>query len=165
MGDKEKSVFSIFLSLGSNLGDREKNIEKAYKKIEKQIGEIKSSSAFFYSSPVGFISNNDFVNAVCEVLTKMDIYSTFAATQLIEKEIGRVDKSINDHYSDRVIDIDIILAGELVINTPQLTIPHPKFHERNFVLSPLCEIAPDVIHPILKKSIREIKNELNEKFI
>lgn len=165
MGDTENSVFSIFLSLGSNLGDREKNIKKAYKKIEKQIGEIKSSSAFFYSSPVGFISNNEFANTVCEVSTTMDIYSIFAATQLIEKEIGRVDKSIKNYYSDRIIDIDIILIGELVINTPQLTIPHPKFHERNFVLSPLCEIAPDVIHPILKKSIREIKNELNEKSI
>lgn len=165
MEDKEKNVFSVFLSLGSNLGEREKNIEKAYKKIEKQIGKIKSSSAFFYSSPVGFISNNEFVNTACEVETDMEVYSLFATIQQIEKEIGRVGKSISNHYSDRVIDIDIILAGELVINTPQLKIPHPKFHERNFVLSPLSEIAPDVIHPILKMSIREIKYELDEKLI
>ena len=165
MAKKENSVYSIFLSLGSNLGDKEENIIKAYKKIEKQIGEIKSSSAFFYSSPVGFKSNNNFVNTTCEVITDIDINKAFAITQLIEKEIGRVEKSLYNQYSDRIIDIDIILAGDMVMNTPKLTIPHPRFHERNFVLTPLCEIAPDVIHPVLKKSVREIKNEFDEKLM
>lgn len=165
MAKKENSVYSLFLSLGSNLGDKEENIIKAYKKIEKQIGEIKSSSAFFYSSPVGFKSNNNFVNTTCEVITDIDINKAFAITQLIEKEIGRVEKSLYNQYSDRIIDIDIILAGDMVMNTPKLTIPHPRFHERNFVLTPLCEIAPDVIHPVLKKSVREIKNEFDEKLM
>lgn len=165
MAKKENSVYSLFLSLGSNLGDKEENIIKAYKKIEKQIGEIKSSSAFFYSSPVGFKSNNNFVNTTCEVITDIDINKAFAITQLIEKEIGRAEKSLYNQYSDRIIDIDIILAGDMVMNTPKLTIPHPRFHERNFVLTPLCEIAPDVIHPVLKKSVREIKNEFDEKLM
>lgn len=165
MANTENSIYSLFLSLGSNLGNKEENIIKAYKKIEKQIGEIISSSAFFYSTPVGFKSDNNFVNTTCEVITNLDINMVFAITQLIEKEIGRAGKSHNNQYSDRIIDIDIILAGDMVINTPKLTIPHPRFHKRNFVLTPLCEIAPDVIHPVLKKSVREIKNEFNENLI
>ena len=161
MIDKEAVIFSVFLSLGSNLGNKENNIEKAYKKIEMQIGKIKSSSAFFYSSPQGFISDNDFVNSVCEVTASIDVYTLFATIQSIEKELGRVSKSTKGQYSDRIIDIDILMIGNLIIDTPELTIPHPKFHERDFVLIPLLEIAPDIIHPILKKSVRELKDELN----
>jgi 2-amino-4-hydroxy-6-hydroxymethyldihydropteridine diphosphokinase len=164
MEEKRNDVFSVFLSLGSNLGDKEKNIKIAYNKIEKQIGEIKSSSAFFYSSPVGFTSDNCFVNSACEVLSEMSIYKLFAITQGIEKEIGRVEKSLRNEYSDRIIDIDIIMAGNMIIDTPELTIPHPRFHEREFVLIPLSEIAPNVVHPILKMSIRELKEEFYRKF-
>jgi 2-amino-4-hydroxy-6-hydroxymethyldihydropteridine diphosphokinase len=84
MEDKENRIFSVFLSLGSNLGNKERNIEFAYKKIEEQIGDIKSSSAFFYSSPVGFISENNFVNSVCEVTSYLDVDSIFATSQRIK---------------------------------------------------------------------------------
>ncbi|HBT86319.1 MAG TPA: 2-amino-4-hydroxy-6-hydroxymethyldihydropteridine diphosphokinase, partial [Porphyromonadaceae bacterium] len=105
-----------------------------------------------------------FVNSACEVLSEMSIYKLFAITQGIEKEIGRVEKSLRNEYSDRIIDIDIIMAGNMIIDTPELTIPHPRFHEREFVLNPLSEIAPNVVHPILKMSIRELKEEFYRKF-
>lgn len=165
MEDEVKDVFSVFLSLGSNLGYKEKNIENAYKKIEKQIGKIKSASSFFYSSPVGFISVNDFVNTVCEVETDLNIYTVFAITQNIEIEMGRVGTRDENQYFDRIIDIDIIMVNDLIIDTPKLKIPHPKFHERDFVLTPLNEIASYIIHPILKKNIQEIKNEYDHNHL
>ena len=164
MEDKENRIFSVFLSLGSNLGNKERNIEFAYKKIEEQIGDIKSSSAFFYSSPVGFISENNFVNSVCEVTSYLDVDSMFATSQMIEKEMGRVGKSLNGVHSDRIIDIDILLINDLIINRPDLIIPHPRLHERSFVIIPLSEIAGDVLLPVLKKTIRELKEEFYRKF-
>lgn len=152
---------SIFLSLGSNLGNKEQNILVALDKIEERIGKIISLSALYITSPVGFISQNNFVNCVCEVVSHLDLMSLFLITQEIEVEMGRSTKSVAGQYSDRIVDIDLILAGDLVLNTTQLTIPHPTFHTREFVLSPLCEIAPDRIHPVLGKSILQLKEDLN----
>lgn len=152
---------SIFLSLGSNLGNKEQNILVALDKIEERIGKIISLSALYITSPVGFISQNNFVNCVCEVVSHLDLMSLFLITQEIEVEMGRSTKSVAGQYSDRIVDIDLILAGELVLNTTQLTIPHPAFHTRDFVLSPLCEIAPERIHPVLGKSILQLKDDLN----
>lgn len=146
----------LFLSLGSNLGDKQKNIETAYEKIEEQIGNIVSVSALYLSNPVGFTSDNIFVNSVCEVDANLDVYTTFAIIQDIENEIGRGVKSSDGIYADRIIDIDILLADQLVIQSPELVIPHPRMHLRKFVLDPLCEIAPNVVHPILEKSVREL---------
>lgn len=150
----------VYLALGSNLGDKQKNIEEALDKIEERIGNITSLSAFHLTAPVGFQSENIFVNCVCEIATTIEIHKLFVITQDIEKEIGRTEKSINGQYVDRRIDIDLILAGDTIIDTPELIIPHPRFHTRSFVLDPLYEIAPDVIHPVLGKSIREIREEL-----
>lgn len=148
------------MSLGSNLGEREQRIHSTLKRIEERIGKIISLSAFYHTAPVGFESPHQFVNCVCEVSSKLDICSIFTITQMIEKEMGRVEKSVDGRYSDRVIDIDLIMAGDLVIDTQELTLPHPRFHQRDFVLRPLCEIAPDQVHPLLGKSIRQLFEEL-----
>lgn len=150
----------VFLALGSNLGDKVRNIELAYKKIEERIGRIISVSAFYFSAPEGFESDHSFVNSVCEVYTYMDIYTVFSITRSIEYEMGRVGKSEDGVYQDRVIDIDLLLAGNQVIDTPSLTIPHPRMHKRMFVIDPLSEIAPNVVHPILNKTITQLKGEL-----
>ncbi|SFL01043.1 2-amino-4-hydroxy-6-hydroxymethyldihydropteridine diphosphokinase [Proteiniphilum acetatigenes] len=155
--------YTVYLALGSNLGDKQKNIEEALDKIEERIGSITSLSAFYLTSPVGFQSESIFVNCVCEVITHLNIYELFAITQGIEKEIGRSHKSKNGQYADRIIDIDLILAGNLVIDTPELTVPHPRFHTRSFVLDPLYEIAPDLIHPLLEKPIRQLRDELHRE--
>jgi 2-amino-4-hydroxy-6-hydroxymethyldihydropteridine diphosphokinase len=151
----------LFLGFGSNLGSKKENILNAYSEIEKRIGKIISRSAFYITNPQGFESANYFLNSACEVECGMDVYSAFVETQFIEKLIGRTSKSNNGIYSDRIIDIDILLADDLVIDTPELTIPHPLLHTRRFVLEPLAEIAPDYIHPILHKTILQLLNELN----
>ena len=150
----------IFLSFGSNLGDKRKNIEMAYEKIEERIGNIVSVSTFYVSDAVDFQSDSLFVNSTCEVVTNLDIYTLFAKTQEIEKEIGRVEKSVNGIYTDRLIDIDLLLADNLIIQTPELIIPHPQMHLRMFVLVPMCEIAPDMLHPVLGKSMRELHKSM-----
>lgn len=152
--------YIVYLALGSNLGDRQKNIEVALDKIEERIGNINALSAFYLTAPVGFDSDNIFVNCVCEVYTSIDIYSLFSISQEIEKEVGRDIKSKEGQYEDRIIDIDLIMAGDRVINTPEFTLPHPRFHMRSFVLDPLCEIAPDLVHPVFGKTMRELQDEL-----
>ncbi len=148
------------MALGSNLGDRRQNIEAAYKLIEERVGRVTSSSAFYFSKPVGFESEHDFMNSACEVRTDLDADSLLEVIQGIEQELGRVHKSDSGGYTDRIIDIDWILAGDRVINTPRLVVPHPRMHERDFVLIPLNEIAPNAIHPLLQKSVRELAGEL-----
>ncbi len=152
----------VFLALGSNLGDKQKNIATAYEYIEKKIGKIVSLSSLYITEPDGFESENMFVNSVCEVQSELSVFEILTTTKRIEKQIGRTSKSENLQYSDRVIDIDILLADDLIINTPELTIPHPRMHKRDFVLVPLCEIAPEVVHPVLKKKISELLGDVCE---
>ena len=146
----------VYVGLGTNLGDKEQNLKVAVQKIEEQIGKVVSLSAFYATAPWGFSSEHTFLNAAACVETLLPPLSVLHLTQEIEREIGRTHKSVGGVYSDRVIDIDLLLYGDLVLDTPELKLPHPLMHERRFVMGPLAEIAPDLVHPILKKKMREL---------
>lgn len=146
----------VYFGLGTNLGDKEQNLRLAVRKIEERVGKVVSLSAFYATAPWGFSSEHTFLNAATCVETLLPPLSVLHLTQEIEREIGRTHKSVGGVYSDRVIDIDLLLYGDRVLDTPELKLPHPLMHERRFVMEPLAEIAPDLVHPILKKKMREL---------
>lgn len=136
-------MHQVYLGLGTNLGDKEANLKAAIEEIRKRVGEVTSLSAFHASEPWGFESEHSFLNAVCCVRTALAPLELLHVTQDIERSLGRLKKSVDGQYSDRLIDIDILLYDDLKIDTPELTIPHPLMWERDFVMIPLREIAPE----------------------
>lgn len=146
----------VYLGLGTNLGDKEANLHAAVRKINERIGEVTSLSAFYVTAPWGFSSGNSFLNAACCVESELPPLELLRETQAIERELGRMKKSVGGEYSDRPMDIDLLLYGDLILHTPELEIPHPLMTERRFVMEPLAEIAPDVVHPVLGKKLGEL---------
>ena len=133
-------MYKVYLSLGTNLGNRKRNICEAIDKIGEQIGVVERQSALYETKPWGYSSPNDYINACVLVLTAMAPRQVLEATQRIEQEIGRTLKSVNGEYHDRIIDIDILMIDDLVINEPDFKVPHPLMEERDFVKTPLKEI-------------------------
>lgn len=133
-------MHKVYLGLGTNLGNRKRNIREAIEKIGEQIGEIVRQSALYETKPWGFSSPNDFINACILVETPLAPQQLLEATQHIERQMGRTGKSINGEYQDRIIDIDILLYDDLHVNQPDLQIPHPLMEQRDFVMIPLKEI-------------------------
>ena len=129
-----------YLSLGTNLGDREANIRRAVELIKQRVGEVVRCSSLHVTEPWGFSSFNLFVNAAIAVQTELSPWQLLETTQQIEREMGRQQKSSDGIYHDRIIDIDILLYGDLTLSTPTLIIPHPHMQEREFVQKPLQEI-------------------------
>lgn len=152
-----------YLSLGTNLGNKTENLHAAMQLIEEQIGNIVSQSAPYVSAPWGFTSENTFLNNAVAVETSLTPQQLLSTTQSIERTLGRTHKTVDRQYSDRLIDIDILFYDMLVIDTPTLTLPHPLLHQRLFVLHPLTEIAPALVHPILQKDIDTLCRELQEE--
>lgn len=145
----------VFLGLGTNLGEKEQLLNDTIIQISLQLGEVLRQSSFFESKPWGFISDNDFLNAVILVNTNLSPIKLLESIQTIEKQMGRMSKS-KFGYADRLIDVDILFYDSRIINLPELKIPHPLITERDFVLVPLCEIAPDFVHPAIGLKISEI---------
>lgn len=133
-------MHTVYLSLGSNIGNRKANLEEAIRKIGEMIGNIERQSSFLTTEPWGFQSPNLFLNAAVKVITGLSPTEVLEAGKRIEREMGRMKKSANGKYHDRIIDIDILMYDDLNINTSELTIPHPHMHERDFVMIPLREI-------------------------
>lgn len=147
---------TVYLGLGTNLGDKEANLRTAIYKLQERIGKQVSLSSFYETSPWGFESDHHFLNAAIGLETTFSPIEVLHITQEIEKELGRTQKSVKGNYSDRLIDIDILLYDNLVLHTPELTIPHPLMTERDFVMKPLIEIAGNIIHPIRQKTLSAI---------
>ncbi|OJV31914.1 MAG: 2-amino-4-hydroxy-6-hydroxymethyldihydropteridine diphosphokinase [Bacteroidales bacterium 36-12] len=130
----------VYLGLGSNIGDKKGNIDYAIRKIDELLGTVKRKSGYFESLPWGFESKNDFINVAIMIETDLDPLELLYQLQQIEIDMGREEKTSNGEYTDRIIDIDILLYEDLVIDLPELKVPHPLMEERDFVMKPLKEI-------------------------
>lgn len=134
-------MHTVYLSLGSNLGDKEGHVREAITHIGELIGRVDRQSALLVTEPWGFSSSNSFVNAAVSCITELSPHDVLVATQAIERMMGRTEKSHNGQYHDRVIDIDILLYDDWEVDEPDLTIPHPLMWQRDFVMKPLKEIT------------------------
>ncbi len=133
-------MHTVYLSLGSNLGNRKRLIKTAIDMIDQKVGHVIKQSSLYETEPWGYFSPNKFINACICCETLFSPRDVLTITQGIEKEIGRTGKSIDGNYSDRVIDIDILLYDDVKVDEPDLKIPHPLMFERDFVMNPLNEI-------------------------
>ena len=152
----------VYLSIGSNKGNRSVLINKAIDEIEKKVGIIISRSSIYESKSWGFDSN-DFYNLCLLIDTDIVPKSLLINLKKIEKSMGRED--IDGSYSDRFIDIDILFYDNIITDSEELKIPHPKIEIRKFVLVPMLEIADDYVHPILNKTIKELYNDCSDQDI
>ncbi|HET8824116.1 MAG TPA: 2-amino-4-hydroxy-6-hydroxymethyldihydropteridine diphosphokinase [Terriglobales bacterium] len=146
----------VYLSLGSNLDERAANLRIALEKLA-DLGTVKAVSAFYETEPVGLAAQPWFLNCAAKLDTEKMPRQLITGILNLEQEMGRQLKLKN---GPRIIDIDILLFGTSVIETAGLTVPHPRMHERRFVLEPLAEIAPEVRHPVFKRTIRELRDAL-----
>jgi len=147
-----------YLGLGSNLGDKKSSCRKAIALLE-HAGRVVRTSSLYCTEPVGYADQDDFVNAVVEIETGLSPHALLKKCRSIEEELGRV-RTV--HWGPRTIDVDILLYGTVVIETPELTIPHPLLHSRRFALAPLCEIAPQALHPKLHKTASDLLSDLHD---
>lgn len=150
-----------YLGLGTNLGERMDNLKNATEKITELIGSVIRSSYVYETDPWGFASENKFLNMVVEVKTSLKPSGLLGRIMMIETLMGRTREGIE--YKSRIIDIDILFYENHIINNKALQVPHPGIPDRRFVLVPLCEIAPKLIHPIMKKSVTELLSECKDK--
>ena len=153
----------VYLSLGSNLGDRVGYIQQATGLLSANPGiKVVATSSFYESEPWNMKSENWFVNAVIQISTELSPENLLAECQKIENFLGRNRAEETRFYSDRNIDIDIIFYDNSIINTPNLTIPHKLFHKRAFVLIPMLEIAEDFVHPLFGKTVEELYEAIED---
>ena len=146
----------VYLSLGSNLGDRAENLRAAIDRLQN-LGQVRAVSSFYETEPVELAAQPWFLNCVVELDTEKMPKQLLSGVIEIEREMGRQRLQ---NKGPRKIDVDILLFGSSVMDTKELTIPHPAMHERRFVLEPLAEIAPEVRHPVFKRTMRELRDAL-----
>ena len=143
---------AIYIALGSNLGDKENNMNEALQRLAKKGVTVCKVSDFMATRPYGVTDQPDFLNAVAEIKTDCSPTELLRVLLQIEQEMGR-----------KRIDLDLLLYEDRIINLPDLQVPHPDMQNRDFVLRPLVQIAPEAVHPILKKTIRQLWEELSDK--
>jgi 2-amino-4-hydroxy-6-hydroxymethyldihydropteridine diphosphokinase len=149
----------IFILLGSSLGDRQENLDRARQEISRSVGEIITTSSIYKTAAWGNTQQPDFYNQVIEIRSAHDPEKLILDTQRIEQKMGRTRE---EKWGPRIIDIDILFYGDSVISAENLTIPHPEIANRRFTLLPLAEIASDFIHTILKKSVLQLLEDCKD---
>jgi 2-amino-4-hydroxy-6-hydroxymethyldihydropteridine diphosphokinase len=152
----------VFIGLGSNLGDREAALKGAIAALGQTPGVVlRSVSSFHETEPVGGPAGQGmFLNAAAVLETTLDPFALLKILQEIEARFGRV-RTV--HWGERTLDLDLLLFGDQIIDTPELSVPHPQFTTRRFVLEPLAEVAPTAVDPVTKRTIAEILAELNQR--
>jgi 2-amino-4-hydroxy-6-hydroxymethyldihydropteridine diphosphokinase len=149
----------VYLSLGSNEGDRREMLRNAIEMLYSSCGQIVKQSSLYETAAWGLSEQPDFLNAAVLVQTELTPIEVLAATHAIEDALGR---QRNIKWGQRTLDIDLLLYNDEIINFPDLAIPHPSLQDRRFVLVPLAEIAPEYCHPVLKKTIKELLQACND---
>lgn len=154
---------AVFILLGSNLGDRQLLINQACKMIEERCGKIVAKSCLYESEPWGFKSEHWFLNQVVEIDTSLSPDELMQTLLAIEEELGRDRSTPHEGYVSRPMDLDILYWGDgLIIENQHVIVPHPRLHQRRFTLLPLCDIAPDYVHPIKNKTNRQLLDECQD---
>ena len=151
-------MVTVYLGLGSNLGNRQDNLDRALNFLSQRL-RVEMMSSVYDTEPVGNPNQPRFLNQVCQVATGLEPMALLTLVKGIESKLGRLPHTSNE---PRPIDIDILFYSDQVIETPKLVIPHPRLAYRAFVLIPLAEIAPDLVHPVNGKTIKELRRELQE---
>ena len=149
------------IALGSNLGDREANLRAAIVYLA-ELGPVTAVSSFYETAPVGYLDQPRFLNAAALLTTALPPLELLRALLAIEKKLGR-DRSATLPKGPRTLDLDLLLYDDLILETDELTLPHPAMHERRFVLAPLAEIAPHRQHPLLHQSMQQLLDQLRNQ--
>jgi 2-amino-4-hydroxy-6-hydroxymethyldihydropteridine diphosphokinase len=155
-------MINVFLLLGSNLGDRDVFMRQAIAHIEADIAPVLEVSAIYETHSWGKADAPDYLNQVVLLQTDLPAQMVLQKILAIELILGRMRE---EKWGSRTIDIDILFYGDAIIDEPNLKVPHPEMHKRRFTLEPLAQIAPDFIHPLIKKNILALKNELIDELV
>jgi len=151
------SKHRAFVALGSNLGNKEENIRQALQRLEAQGVEIAKVSTLIDTKPYGVLDQPGFCNGVCEVRTELEPLELLRLLLATEQQMGRVRLR---HWGERNIDLDLVFYENIIMDTKELKLPHPDMQNRDFVLVPMAELAPALVHPVLKKTMAQLKEEL-----
>lgn len=156
-----KQKHAVYISIGSNIGNKLKNCQNGIAALIKPgLSLLRKQSPFYSTEPVDYKNQDWFINAVIKIQSVFDPYQLLSEIKSIQQGVGRISDPVR--YGPRVLDLDILLYDDLVINSSGLVIPHPRMHKRRFVLKPICDIDPKVVHPVLKKDMRHLLDNLGD---
>ncbi len=156
-----KQKHSVYISIGSNIGNKLKNCQNGIAALIKPgLSLLRKQSPFYSTEPVDYKKQDWFINVVIKIQSVFDPYQLLSEIKSIQQDAGRTSDPVR--YGPRVLDLDILLYDDLVINSSGLVIPHPRMHKRRFVLKPICDIDPKVVHPVLKKDMQHLLDNLSD---